>query len=237
MTARYFVETPITGDEAALVDAEAHHAANVMRIKAGELVTLFDGSGYEFAARVAKVGRSEIRLAIEARSLVDRELARDVTLCSALPKGDRQRWLLEKAVELGVRRFVPLRTKRAVVQPDAGACARLRRTVVEASKQCGRNVLMRVDEPQDVAGCVRMVGEEVLRLLASPAATDDLTQAAALAGASRPVAAIIGPEGGLTDEEEAAAVAAGWRPVSLGPRILRIETAAALVCGWAAVGS
>jgi 16S rRNA (uracil1498-N3)-methyltransferase len=235
MTARYFVETPIAGDEAALVDAEAHHAAHVMRIGVGDSVTLFDGSGYEFAARVAKVGRSEIQLAIEGRALVDRELRRDVTLCSALPRGDRQRWLIEKAVELGVRRFVPLRTKRAVVQPDAGACARLRRTVIEASKQCGRNVLMRIDEPPGVAGCAALFGDDVLRLLAAPSATEGLIEMSSSATALRPVTVIIGPEGGLTDEEEAAATAAGWRPVSLGPRILRIETAAALVCGWAAI--
>jgi 16S rRNA (uracil1498-N3)-methyltransferase len=236
MTARYFVETAIAGDQAALVDAEAHHAANVMRIKAGDVVRLFDGSGYEFAARVAQVGRSEVRLAIESRELVDRELARDVALCSALPKGDRQRWLIEKAVELGVRRFVPLRTKRSVVQPDSGACVRLRRTVIEASKQCGRNVLMRIDEPTDVAGCARMFGDDVLRLLASPAARELLSQLT-LASASQPLAVIIGPEGGLTDDEEATAHAAGWRAVSLGPRILRMETAAALVCGWGALES
>jgi len=235
MTARYFVETPIAGDEAALVDAEAHHASHVMRVRVGDVVTLFDGSGCEFAARVAKVGRSEVRLAIESRAVVDRELRRDVSLCSALPRGDRQRWLSEKAVELGVRRFVPLRSKRAVVQPDSGACTRLRRTVIEASKQCGRNVLMRIEEPQDVAGAAGLFGDDVLRLLAAPSATDGLAPMSSSESALRPVAAIIGPEGGLTDEEEAAATAAGWRPVSLGPRILRIETAAALVCAWAAL--
>lgn len=237
MTSRYFVETLVVGTEARLTEAEAHHAIHVMRVRAGDAVVLFDGGGCEFAARVVKVGRSEVLLAVEAGAVVDRELSRSVILCTALPRGDRQRWLVEKAVELGARRLIPLRTQRAVVQPDADVAERLRRTVVEASKQCGRNRLMQIDEPLAPADAARLIEPATLRLLACPTATESLATivAGTSNGGPRPAAFLIGPEGGFTDDEEAAAVAAGWRPVGLGPRILRIETAAALVCAWGAL--
>src|SRR5687767_6148250 len=125
MPDRYFVETPITGQQARLEGAEAHHVANVMRAKPGQAVTLFDGSGAEFDAHVEKVGRSTVEFAVVARIDADRELARQVTLAVALPKGDRQRWLVEKATELGVAQLVPLVTSRSVAQPVAAALARL----------------------------------------------------------------------------------------------------------------
>lgn len=240
MTQRYYVETPITGDEASVVDAEAHHLAHVMRVKAGAEVTLFDGSGFEFLAEVTKVGRSDVRLAIRSRAVVDRELRREITLGSALPRGDRQKWLIEKATELGVRRFVPLRTHRAVVQPDAGACTRLRRAVVEASKQCRRNVLMEIAPAVDVATFVVEANTAALRVLGKPESPRSLTELARTTLAPSlpivlPIILLVGPEGGFTEEEEAAALEAGWEGINLGPRILRIETAAALLCGWAAL--
>ncbi|MCE9603581.1 MAG: 16S rRNA (uracil(1498)-N(3))-methyltransferase [Planctomycetia bacterium] len=236
MTQRYYVETPITGDEASVVDAEAHHLAHVMRVKVGAEVTLFDGSGFEFLAEVTKVGRSEVRLAIRSRAVVDRELRREITLASALPRGDRQKWLIEKGTELGVRRFVPLRTQRAVVQPDDGACTRLRRAVVEASKQCRRNVLMEIAPAADVATFVTAADRSALRVLGKPESARSLTELArAPLSVSTKIVLLVGPEGGFTEEEEAAALSAGWEGINLGPRILRIETAAALLCGWAAL--
>jgi len=236
MTQRYFVETPITGEEALVVDAEAHHLTHVMRVKVGAEVTLFDGSGLEFAAEVVKVGRSEVRCAIRSREVIDRELKREITLASALPRGDRQKWLIEKATELGVRRFVPLRTHRAVVQPDAGAVTRLERAVVEASKQCRRNVLMEISPPADVMAYVEAADPAALRMLGKPESSQSLAELARtpLDPATK-IVLLVGPEGGFTPEEEAAALAAGWLGINLGPRILRIETAAALLCGWAAL--
>ena len=96
MTHRYFVETPITGPSAVLGDAEAHHLAHVMRLKTGAEVVLFDGSGAEFLARVAQVGKRETSLEVVERRPVDREMRRSITLCTALPRGDRQKWLLHR---------------------------------------------------------------------------------------------------------------------------------------------
>src|SRR5262245_59708870 len=139
MTQRYFVEPCIDGNQVTLSGAEAHHLIRVMRCRTDDEVTLFDGSGAEFLARVVHVGRADAELAVLARHEVDRELPLRVTLAVALPKGYRQRWLVEKLVELGASRLVPLETTRGVAQPDEKALVRLRRSVIEACKQCGRN--------------------------------------------------------------------------------------------------
>ena len=227
MADRYFVETPILGPRAVLVGDEAHHLLHVMRAKPGQQVTVFDGSGAEFAARVERLSRNEVELAVEERVEVDRESPLHLTLAVALPKGDRQRWLVEKAVELGIARVVPLETSRGVAQPVEKALGRLRRTVIEASKQCGRNRLMEIGEPQTwLALAAAAAPAGCLRVLADPAGaaklSDVLRNRLELSG----VQAAIGPEGGWTEAELGLARAHGWQIVGLGPRILRVETAA-----------
>lgn len=227
MADRYFVDKSISADRVTLGGAEAHHLIHVMRATAGTRVTLFDGSGDEFMGAVARVGRSEVELAILAREPIDRELPFDLTLGVALPKGDRQKWLVEKAVELGVTRIVPLRTERAVAQPVEQALARLRRTVIEASKQCGRNRLLRIDEPQSWPEFLEGAAGAACRLLAHPGHNNQAQRT--LSTDDGAAIAAIGPEGGFTDDEVAPAASAGWQIVDLGPRILRVETAAILL--------
>ncbi len=233
MSQRFFVASPIHGDQAELTSTEAQHASKVMRCRVGDQVTLFDDSGAEFSAEITHIDRTKVRLQVGERRPVDRELPVRLTLGVALPKGDRQRWLVEKGVELGVARLVPLITERGVAQPSAKALDRLRRAVVEASKQCGRNRLMQIAEPASVADYCRMVPRESCRFLASPGGRP--WPAELPRGTGSEVAACIGPEGGLTAEEEAAAVGQAWTPVSLGQRILRIETAAIAVAAVVAV--
>ncbi|MGO8688567.1 MAG: 16S rRNA (uracil(1498)-N(3))-methyltransferase [Thermoguttaceae bacterium] len=232
MSQRYFVETPITADRAVLSGPEAHHLIHVMRLPAGATVTLFDGSGCEFAARIEHVRHAEVELGILARAEVDRELPRRLVLGVALPKGDRQKWLVEKAVELGLGRLVPLETARSVARPTGQALARLRRTVIEASKQCGRNRLLEIALPQCWAEFVAAADGNSLRLFAHPHA--DKKSTGLRASGAGGVMLAVGPEGGFTDEEAAQAVAAGWQQVDLGPRILRVETAALALVAWVA---
>lgn len=251
MPNRYFSETPISGNRALLAGPEVHHLVHVMRAKPGTRVVLFDGSGVEFDAEVERVDRSEVRLAVLARRQVDRELPLELTLGVALPKGDRQKWLVEKAVELGVARIVPLRTARSVAQPVEQALERLRRTVIEASRQCGRNRLMEIAPPRTWADYVADTVDVPSRLLAQPHGR--YTGTGWVAGVQRseppvcqprgrpaadhqppgsmagPVFLAVGPEGGLTGEEVSLAVAAGWQTIDLGPRTLRVETAALLL--------
>lgn len=229
MADRYFVDHPIAGDRVSLEGSESHHLAHVMRAKPGDEVVLFDGTGAEFPARVEHVQRSRVALAVLQRREIDRELPIPLTVAVALPKGDRQKWLIEKATEVGVSRLVPLRTARSVAQPSADGLERLRRGVVEASKQCGRNRLMEIASPLDWAVFLAQSRQFSVRWLAHPgiraAETPVDGQQADLPRAAGGWAGAVGPEGGFTDEEAAQALAAGWSMTNLGPSILRVETA------------
>jgi 16S rRNA (uracil1498-N3)-methyltransferase len=225
MAERFFVDHPIAGERAVLAGPEAHHLIHVMRAKPGTRVVLFDGSGAEFTAEVRQLRRSEVELAVLDRQPVDRELPLRLVLGVALPKGDRQKWLVEKAVELGVSQIVPLETARSVAQPVQQALERLRRTVIEASKQCGRNRLMELLPSQTWPEFIRSTMDIPLRLLAHPGEKPDSPIVAH--PSSFPSAALaIGPEGGFSPDEVQLALEAGWEQVNLGPRILRVETAA-----------
>jgi 16S rRNA (uracil1498-N3)-methyltransferase len=235
MSDRFFSSRPITSESVTLDGAEAHHLLHVMRAAVGERVALFDDSGAEFSAVVETLGRSEITQKVVERRLLDRELPFVLIVGVALPKGDRQKWLVEKLTELGVAMLVPLATERGVAQPSDSALERLHRARIEAAKQCGRNRLMKIAKPQawaewtsqiSIAGDLPSPDHATTpsrRLLAhpggSPLSQFDLT-------APRSTHVTIGPEGGLTDAEVAAARDAGWQAVALGPRALRVETAA-----------
>jgi 16S rRNA (uracil1498-N3)-methyltransferase len=223
MARRCFSETPIEGSRVTLSGSEAHHLLHVLRAAPGMQVVLFDGADAEFDAEVAACQRSSVELNILERREVSRELPFTLTLGIAVPKGDRQRWIVEKTVELGVTRLVPLITERSEKQGGE----KLQRYVIEASKQCGRNRLMEIAEPQRWADWVSQdlnathgarrawVAHPTGRRLSSA----DLQR-------SLPTLLAIGPEGGLTEREVDDATAAGWEVIGLGPRILRIETAA-----------
>jgi 16S rRNA (uracil1498-N3)-methyltransferase len=238
MSERYFVDKPISSDRATLSGPEAHHLIHVMRATPGTQVTLFDGGGEEFSASVEQIGRAEVSLAILSRESVNRELPLSLILGVALPKGDRQKWLVEKAVELGVTRIVPLRTRRGVAQPVEQALVRLRRAVIEASKQCGRNRLLKIDEPQAWPDFVADAAGTPCRLLAHPGGNCPvfrLRENGIVPSDVSSVCAAVGPEGGFSEEEATLAVDAGWQTVDLGPRILRVETAALMLA--AVIGS
>ncbi len=240
MSERFFVTQPITTGEVTLTGPEAHHLIHVMRGHVGQQVVLFDGLGHEAVAEITAIQKKAAVLRIVEPRSISRELPVAVTVASPLPKGDRERFLIEKLTELGVTAFVPLITRRTVVYPDENAVNRLRRIVIEASKQCGRNHLMEVTAPYPWEKLIAEPRDRVITLFAHPfsgerdgpprSAADDHTSGlpagvAALLASERVLLAV-GPEGGLTPEEVGQAVATGWIQVDLGPRILRVETAA-----------
>jgi 16S rRNA (uracil1498-N3)-methyltransferase len=192
-----------------------------MRAEVGEQVILFDGTGCEYLARVVKTTRHEVHVEVVSRVEKDRELNRELVLGVALPKGDRQSWLVEKAVELGVRRLVPLMAVRCVVKPSPKALKRLRRAVIETSKQCGRNQLMEITEPQRLGDYLDRAPAEATRWLAHPESRVPVDFSP-----SGSVYIAVGPEGGFDDDEIRSGAEAGWTLACLGPRILRVETAA-----------
>ncbi len=220
MTDRYFSADSIEGPTALLSGSEAHHLLHVMRAAPGLEVVLFDGRGGEFSAEVTRCGRAEVEMTVGSRRDVERELPFELTLAAPLPKGDRQRWLVEKAVELGVSRLMPLKTTRSERGRDEAA-AKLQRYVIEASKQCGRNRLMEILPP--VSWSAMLAETPQRRIVAHPGGRP--FEQVQLERATDAILAV-GPEGGLTDEEVAEAVQADWQIVALGERILRVETAA-----------
>jgi 16S rRNA (uracil1498-N3)-methyltransferase len=231
MSERFYSPHPITAGCMMLDGPEAHHLLHVLRAAVGDEVTLFDDTGAEFKATIETLRRADAELRIIERREIDRELPFALVVGVALPKGDRQKWLVEKLTELGVTTLVPLITERSIAQPAASALDRLRRSIIEAAKQCGRNRLMKIAEPQTwnewiAVGCLgSSVSEPTAHrsIIADPSGLPlselDLSQ-------SIQTQLAIGPEGGLTNAEVAAAIDAGWQTISLGPRILRVETAA-----------
>jgi 16S rRNA (uracil1498-N3)-methyltransferase len=221
MAERFFTSDPLGPGEYVLTGAEAHHLTTVRRFAPGDCVTLFNGDGHEYAAEVVGVAKKQVTLNVLSAQPIDRELPHPLVVASALPKGDRADFLVEKLTELGVTRFVPLVTSRSVVLPKESTLEKFRRAVIEASKQCGRNRLMAVDPAQKWGVFAVRSDLPQTRLVLHTA--PGLPEPPRRAGAS---AIAVGPEGGFTEEEVALAVAAGWQPVSLGNRVLRVETAA-----------
>ena len=228
MSDRFFLETPPAEEHVIFDEAESQHLAKVMRAQPGDLVTAFDGTGWEYQIELTSVGKKKVEGTILDKAEVSREPARRLTLAVALPKGDRQRWLVEKAVELGAARLIPLITKRGVAQPVEKAIERLRRAVIEASKQCRRNHLMTVESGQTLAEV--LANRPECSLLLHP--TGESLTAENFRSADE-IMALIGPEGGFSDEEVAQAIESGCQVISLGSRILRVETAALAIAALA----
>ena len=230
---RLFVEGPLTEGAALSLDgAQANYLANVMRMAAGDELLVFDGRSGEWLARIEESGRKRVALSIVTPTR-PQEAVPDLWLAFAPIKKGRVDWLVEKAVELGISRLVPVITARTIV--DRLNLERMRSHIVEAAEQCGRTALAVIDEPVKLDAFLRQRDETRTLYFADETGG----HAAAAAFGAGPATILVGPEGGFTSEE-AAAIRAGehTRGISLGPRILRAETAAlAAVAAWmAAVG-
>lgn len=230
---RLFVETPLgAGARVNLDSAEANYLGNVLRLREGDQVLLFDGISGEWLAEVAGAGKKRMVLAV-TEPTKPQETVPDLWLAFAPVKKGKVDWLVEKAVELGVARLLPVVTQRTIV--DKLNLERLRAHIVEAAEQCGRTALAEIAEPMKLEAYLKQRDAERTLYFA------DETGGESVSTALNAGSAIIltGPEGGFTPEEAAAIRAsANAHPISLGPRILRAETAAlAAVTAWmAAVG-
>ena len=222
MADRFFCPVPPIDGRLTLTGDEARHLARIRRVGVGEVVEAFDGRGAAWRAEVRAIARDRVDLAVLGPADPGRVAPCELTLATALPKGERVDWLVEKATELGVARLVPLRTGRSVVDPRAGKIDRLRRLVVEAAKQSGRARLMEIADPLPWPDLLRRDGSPI-RLIAHPGGAP--ATAWPRAGRARAAVLAVGPEGGFTDAEVDAARAAGWLTAGLGATLLRIETA------------
>jgi 16S rRNA (uracil1498-N3)-methyltransferase len=232
MSERFYTDQPLAEGTLLLTGAEAHHLATVCRVRPGEEVLLFNGDGCQYRAVVQKVVRRQVAMEIAGVERPQREVGFRVEVAAPLPKGDRGQFLVEKLTELGVTHFVPLRTARSVVLPRQTHLDKLRRYVIEASKQCGRNVLLQVEALTAWKEYASRTDLPAQRLVAHPEGEALLSLAPPLSG----IVVAVGPEGGWTTEELDLARKGEWEVVSLGPRILRVETAALVLAARAVAG-
>lgn len=207
------------GQEAGLDADEARHARKALRLRPGAVVELFDARGTTARAELLDAARSVCRVIDLVRNPPP---ATRVTLASAIPKGNRADAMIDQLVQLGVDRLIPLRSDRSVVDPRDAKLERFERRVLEALKQCGRAYGMTIEPVRGFDEALAEPADE--RLILTPSG-----------GEARPslsadsVLALIGPEGGWTDRELAAARDAGFTPWTINPHVLRIETAAVAV--------
>ena len=229
---RFYCPTPLVTDTVLDLPAGAARHVQVLRLQPGDSITLFDGqSALEYAATVTRMGRSDVQVQVGAARSEPREPQRAVHLAVGMPANERMDWLVEKATELGVASIQPLMTERTVLRLSGDRAdkkvAHWHSVAIAACEQCGGNKVPTVHPLQTLA-----------QWLQSPAATETAhqrlllslrsgsTPVARLPASDQPAWFLSGPEGGLSPAEEEAALAAGLAPASLGPRVLRAETAA-----------
>ena len=224
---RFYCPQPLAvGAIIALPDPVAHHAW-VVRLQPGAGLTLFNGDGGEYQAELVGVEKKRATARILAPVARDCELPYEITLAQALPEASKMDWIIEKAVELGVAAIQPLAAQRSVVRLSAERAekrlAHWQGVIVAASEQSGRNRLARLGALENFDAWIGSSGPQQ-RILLTPRATESLPN---WARRQQPqaVTLLVGPEGGYTDQEEDGAIAHGAIALSMGPRILRTETA------------
>ncbi|OYT69461.1 MAG: 16S rRNA (uracil(1498)-N(3))-methyltransferase [Chloracidobacterium sp. CP2_5A] len=221
-----------TDKEARLPDDEAHHAVHVLRVRVGETASVFDGQGRAFRAVVAEASKRGVRLAL-AEPLPSNESPLDLTLAAAILKADKFEWVIQKAVELGVTRIIPLIARyvepglvRSVSSDRLDRWARISR---EATKQCGRSRLTPIATPRPMPDLLAAQGVKFFFTERDGQSWGRVVKSIDAPALS--AIAFVGPEGGWSDDEREQAAAGGAWLVTLGPRILRAETASALAVG------
>jgi 16S rRNA (uracil1498-N3)-methyltransferase len=239
---RFHCPVPLTiGAELELPAAAARHV-QVLRLQPGGVITLFNGEGGEHSATILRMGRSDVAVRVDNHRPVEREAPRRVHLALGMPANDRMDWLVEKAAELGVASVQPLHTAHSVLRLSGERATKKQghwqAVATAACEQCGGNRVPELLPVRELAAWLgASSGLAPLRCVLSLAdGTRPLAEVLHQAASDAPVLFLSGPEGGLSPAEDAAARAAGFVPVTLGPRVLRAETAAlaALVLAQAA---
>ncbi len=224
---RFFIDTPLAvGEETHIAGEDARHIAGALRMTVGEALTLCDGQGRDYACTLTAVERQQVTARVEEVSPSVAEPSLAVTLYMGLPKADKLEMIIQKAVELGVTAIVPVVTARSIARFDqkdgAKKVTRWRRIAAEAAGQSGRGMVPTVEQPLSFKQVLPRLGAEKTLLCyeGGGAPIGELVSPADTA-----LSLVIGPEGGFDPGEVAAVTAAGGRIATLGPRILRCETA------------
>ena len=239
MTARFYADLALLpGTSVALPDATARHV-QVLRLQPGDHITLFNGQSGpegEFDATITRMGRSDVDVTVGAFTATQREATRQIHLAVGMPANERMDWLVEKATELGAASILPLMAERSVLRLSGERAgkklAHWRGIAIAACEQCGRNRLPVIHEATSLSQWLKSTAQQAITsqrlLLSLQGGTQPLAQAVDITD-STPLLFLSGPEGGLSLGEEAAAMASGFKPITLGPRVLRAETAPLVV--------
>ena len=225
----FYIEKPVD-DLAALPPEEAKHALKVLRLRPGDAICGMDGAGSRWRGEIAETSGNSVTVRL-LEALPDNESPARITVYEGIPKADKLDFIAQKLTELGAAALVPVRMERCVVKLDerdgAKRRERLSKIAREAAKQCGRGLPLAVSTPMNWREALGAMARHDLLLVpweeAAGTRMKDVLQAAPDA---RDIGIVIGPEGGIAPEEVAAMVEAGGKTVTLGPRILRTETAA-----------
>lgn len=216
--------TPKPTDRVDLDPDESHHVARVLRLKTGDALAVFDGKGGEWEATIEAPSRDRVTVVVGAAREGDVEPGLRVVVFQALARPEKIEWVLQKGTEIGVSAFRLVESDRVETQsPSPARLSRYERIVMEACKQCGRRVL-----PTLALGPLDAPGPGVLGILLAHAAGVASLGTMLSGPKADEVWLAVGPEGGFSEAEIDAAVASGWRRASLGPRVLRTETAGAI---------
>jgi 16S rRNA (uracil1498-N3)-methyltransferase len=258
--ARFFVDHIPDRGSVHLDESESHHAARVLRVQVGDDCLVFDGQGYEGFGTIESLHKREVSIRVSGKRFAPRDHDGKLWFAIAMPKGDRQRSVIEKLVELGVDRLLPIESQRSVAKLDDDSLAKLHRYSLEACKQCQRNRLMQIDPPTTL--------RKLFTHLNAPSITDrwilhpgiegatlsdflkahtptrdsfsghDTTMNPRASDCLKGILFVVGPEGGFTAEEIEQSILNGFKRLHLGERILRVETAvaSAATLGSAALG-
>ncbi len=224
---RLFCDFPLAIGENIELPKDAARHIMVLRLTTGDPLTLFNGLGGEYHARITRIDRRQVMAEIISHSPREAELPYRITLAQGIPEAGKMDWIIEKAVELGTSDIIPLAAQRSVVRLDNDRAekrlSRWQAIAISAAQQCGRNRLLRIAPPIGTGEYLRQTTPSP-RILFSPRATETLSE---WAHRQKPqdVTLMIGPEGGFSPEEETMAEQAGVTFLSMGPRILRTETA------------
>jgi len=224
---RIYVAAPLSPDiDLMLPPSGAYHVARVLRLRTGAALLIFDGMGNEYRAEINSVNGDKVQVRAGERIQGTAESSLKITLTQGISRSERMDWTLQKATELGVSTIAPILTARSVVRLDDKQAAKKQEhwqgIVIGACEQCGRNVLPTVQAPARLRDHLSNTRKDGMRLVLSPTAPASL---AGLSSLSSKVELLIGPEGGLDDDELVLAEQSGFTPVRLGPRVLRTETA------------
>lgn len=228
---RFFVEpTDIVDGRVALSEEDAVHALRVLRLAEGDEILICDGQDREYRAEIVETGKKSLTAQLGEGYELGSEPKTKITLYQGVPKAGKMEYLVQKGTEIGICRFVPYYSKRCVVKPGKDKGERHGRVAYEAAKQAHRGAIPQVDSPISFTELCRAIGEHELTLAAwEEEHAHSVREALTECPEAKDIALIIGPEGGLAPEETESLAEAGARVVTLGPRILRTETAGAVL--------